>query len=60
MWNKILAINSFVFLPGSLMFLIYTCGRAILFLEWKLAIIGVCIFLVAVAIQVTLAILDGG
>ncbi|MDB5238569.1 MAG: hypothetical protein JWM46_839 [Candidatus Kaiserbacteria bacterium] len=40
MWEKILAVNSFVFWPISVVFFLYAVGRLIFAWDWKLLIIS--------------------
>jgi hypothetical protein len=50
MWDKILAINSFVVWPLSAIFFLYAIGRTILFFDWKLLTIAfIFIFITTVA-----------
>ncbi len=40
MWDKILAVNSFVVWPLSGIFFLYAIGRVILAWDWKLLVIA--------------------
>ncbi len=40
MWDKILAVNSFVVWPLSAIFFLYAIGRVILAWDWKLLVIS--------------------
>jgi hypothetical protein len=57
MWGTLLAINSFFVWPISLMFLVYSVGRTVLFWEWKLLIIALIIFGIVTFAQMILGVL---
>lgn len=57
MWNTILAVNSFVLWPLSIIFVIYSTGRLLLFFEWKIFILGVMLFILVTGVEMVLGIL---
>ncbi len=57
MWGSIMAVNSFVIWPLSLIFLVYSIGRAVIFLDWKIFVIAALIFAASIATQMVLSIL---
>ena len=57
MWNNLLAINSFVILPATFIFLIYGFGRAVFFWEWKLLWIALVLSVVVLIAETVLAIM---
>jgi membrane protein DedA with SNARE-associated domain len=58
MWNTLMAVNSFMVWPLAFVFLMYTLGRAIMFLEWKLLVLGIVVFIIASFVEVVLGILS--
>ena len=57
MWGTIMAINSFIVWPATVIFLIYATGYSIIFVQWKLFVIGLVLFTIATIVQVVLGIL---
>lgn len=53
-----MGINSFVFWPATLIFLLYAAGRAVLTLEWKMFVIALVIFSVISAVSFVLAVMS--
>ena len=58
MWNKLLGINSFIFWPAAFIFMVYSGGRAILTLQWKMLVVAVVIFAVFTIVEIVLAIMS--
>ena len=58
-WNNILAFNSFVTLPGALMFLIYSISQLILHGEWTLLPWAIGVTFVGLVIQLVTWIILG-
>jgi hypothetical protein len=58
MWNKILAVNSFVVMPIILICLIYTGMQAILFWVWKPFFLAIVFFIIGLIVQVVIAFLN--
>lgn len=59
MWQNLMLVNSLLFWPGSLVFLIYACGRTVFFLEWKLLVIACIIFSITSIAQVIFGFIEG-
>ena len=57
MWNRILAFNSFVILPATFAFLVYTAARAVFYWEWKLFWIALVLSVAVLIAETVLAIL---
>ena len=58
MWNKILGFNSFVIMPLTCMYLVYTGMQGIFYWDWKPFWFGVVFFIIALIVHVVLAILN--
>ncbi len=58
MWNSIMAVNSFFVWPLSLIFLVYSIGRAVLFFEWKLFLLAAIVFALTTMAQMAIGILS--
>lgn len=58
LWNRLLGINSFVFLPIAGIFMLYAAGRAAVTLQWKMLVIAVVVFLILLIVEVVLSILS--
>jgi hypothetical protein len=58
MWNTILGVNSFIVWPLTVVFLVYSAGRVLLFFDWKLFIVAVIVFLISTAAGLALSILS--
>ena len=58
MWNTIMGINSWIVLPIVSIFFIYALGRAIILWEWKLFVIALVFFILALIAEVVLGILN--
>jgi hypothetical protein len=58
MWNRILALNSFILWPAAAVFMLYAAGRAVLTLQWKMLLLAFVIFIVFTIAGVVLAILS--
>lgn len=58
MWNRLLGINSFILWPAAIIFMLYTAGRAILTMQWKMFVVAIVIFVVFTIVEVVLAIMS--
>ena len=58
MWNKLLAVNSFIIWPIAFIFMVYAAGRAILVFEWKMLVVAVVIFAIFCVVEIVLAIMS--
>ena len=58
MWPRILAFNSFVVMPLTFVFLVYSGMQAVFFWVWKPFWIAVVVLVVALIMQVVIAILN--
>jgi hypothetical protein len=58
MWSIITGINSFIVWPASFIFFIYSIGRAVLFLEWKLLIVAAIFLAITSCAGVVLGVLS--
>ncbi len=54
MWGTIMAVNSFVVWPASVIFLIYATGYSIVHVQWKLFVIGLVFFAITTIAQFVL------
>ncbi len=59
MWNTVMAINTFIVLPIVSIFLVYAFGRAVILWEWKLFVIALVVFSIAVIAELILGMIDG-
>jgi hypothetical protein len=57
MWNTVLAINSFGIMPAAGIFLVYSAGHDIFFWQWRLFVIALVLFVIALIAEVVFAIL---
>ena len=57
MWNTALAVNSFIIWPATIIFFLYSLGRGVFVLDWKVTVIGLVLFLVSSAAGLALGIL---
>lgn len=53
-----MAVNSFFVWPLSLIFLVYSIGRAVLFFEWKLFLLAAIVFALTTMAQMAIGILS--
>jgi len=58
MWNTVIAVNSFIVIPAVSIFFIYACGRALLYLEWKVALVALIVLVVTIIAEHVLALID--
>lgn len=57
MWDTIMAVNSFVVWPLTLIFLMYATARTLLFFEWKMLVVAIILFLIATGAEIVFAIM---
>jgi len=55
MCNTLLGGNSFILWPASFIFLLYSIGHSILYLEWKMFVIAAIFFAITTVVEVVLA-----
>lgn len=60
MWNTALGISSLVVMPLAFIFLVYATGHAIFTWEWRMFLIALIVFAVAVVAHAILGILSEG
>lgn len=58
MWNKLLGINSFILWPAAIIFVIYSAGRGVLTLEWKMLVVALVLFVVVTIVEIVLSIMS--
>lgn len=54
MWGTIMAVNSFVVWPITLIFLVYSIGRLLLFFEWKVFVLAAITFAMCTLAQMVI------
>ena len=57
MWGYVLAVNSFIVWPAAGIFVVYSLGRLVLFLEWRPLVLSIILFAIATVVEWILAIL---
>lgn len=58
MWAYVLGFTSFILWPGSFIFMIYSAGRALFTLQWKMFVIALVIFIVVTIAEVIIALMS--
>jgi hypothetical protein len=57
MWGSVMAVNSFVIWPITLVFLVYSVGRLVIFWDWKTFILALLIFTACTLAQMVIGVL---
>jgi hypothetical protein len=58
MWNKLLGINSFVLWPATIIFMVYSAGRAVMTLQWKMLVVAIVIFAIFTIVEIILGMMS--
>lgn len=60
MWQTVLAVSSFAVVPITFIFLVYATGLMVFTLQWKLFVVALVLFLIAVGAHIVIGIISEG